>query len=94
MANKFDGDIRPLSNNSAYMGVVFSGLMDDAIAQAQAAPDHGLAEQYVPFGISRNRAVLLQHLNLLPPMPVVHTASKYSLEYAMARWPQSFEVQS
>jgi len=66
MASKFDGDVRPLSNNQTYMGVVFEGLMDDAIAQARAAPDHGLADQVVPAGMSRARAVLLQHLNLLP----------------------------
>lgn len=66
MASKFDGDVRPLSNNQAYMGVVFEGLMEDAIAQARAAPDHGLADQFVPAGMRRDRAVLLQHLNLLP----------------------------
>jgi hypothetical protein len=65
MANKFDGDVRPLSNDQRYMGVVFSGSMANAIKQAKAAPDHGLAEQYVPAGMSRNRAVLLEHLNLL-----------------------------
>jgi hypothetical protein len=65
MANKFDGDIRPLSNDARYIGVVFSGSIKNAIRQAKAAPDHGLAEQRVPAGISRNRAVLLEHLNLL-----------------------------
>jgi hypothetical protein len=63
--SKFDGDVRPLSNNPAYMGVVFEGTIDEAIAQAKAAPDHGVAEQYVPEGMSRDRAALLQHLNLL-----------------------------
>jgi hypothetical protein len=94
MANKFDGDVRPLSNNPAYMGVVFSGPIDDAIAQAKAAPDHGLADQYVPTGMSRNRAVLLEHLNRLNAELggfVAHAGpSKYSLEYAMARWPENF----
>jgi len=66
MASKFDGDVRPLSNNQAYMGVVFEGDIDNAIAQARAAPDHGLADQRVPAGMSRDRAALLQHLNLLP----------------------------
>ena len=47
MANKFDGDVRPLSNDRRYMGVVFTGLIDDAIQQAKNAPDHGLADQYV-----------------------------------------------
>jgi hypothetical protein len=65
MANKFDGDVRPLSNDQRYMGVVFSGSMKSAIRQAKAAPDHGLSEQFVPDGISRNRAALLEHLNLL-----------------------------
>jgi hypothetical protein len=65
MANKFDGDVRPLSNDRRYMGVVFSGTMDEAIAQAKASPEHGLSEQYVPAGISRDRAALLEHLNLL-----------------------------
>jgi hypothetical protein len=77
MASKFDGDVRPLSNNQAYMGVVFSGPLDEALAQAKAAPGHGLAEQYVPFGVSRDRAALLQHLNLLPPSQVVRKPRSY-----------------
>ena len=80
MANKFDGDVRPLSNDARYMGVIFSGPMDEAIRQAKDAPDHGLSEQFVPAGMSRDRAVLLEHLNLLP---TVH--SKYSFAYAMQR---------
>lgn len=94
MASKFDGDVRPLSNDQRYMGVVFSGPIDEAIAQAKAAPDHGLSEQYVPVGMSRNRAVLLEHLNLLNAEHggfVAHSGpSKYSLASAMARWPESF----
>jgi hypothetical protein len=67
MANKFDGDVRPLSNDQRYMGVVFQGLIDDAIQQAHAAPDHGFAEQPVhPSSISRDRWNLLEHLNLAP----------------------------
>jgi hypothetical protein len=103
MANKFDGDVRPLSNDQRYMGADFSGSMDDALAQARAAPDHGLAEQYVPAGMSRSRAVLLQHLNLLNERdgglvahagrkPPKRAPSPYSLEYAMARWPQNFQL--
>lgn len=73
MANKFDGDVRPLSNDPRYMGVVFSGSMKNAIKQAKAAPDHGrpkisLAATGYAFThkIKRNRLALLQHLNLAP----------------------------
>jgi hypothetical protein len=65
MANKFDGDVRPLSNDPRYMGVVFSGTIDEALAQAKAAPDYGLPEQFVPRGVARSRGALLEHLNLL-----------------------------
>jgi hypothetical protein len=67
MASKFDGDVRPLSNDPRYMGVVFTGKMANAIKQAKAAPDHGLPERHpmATHGIRRNRAVLLEHLNLL-----------------------------
>lgn len=65
MANKFDGDVRPLSNDQRYMGAPFMGLIDDAIQQAHDAPDHGLAEQAIhPSRISRDRWNLLEHLNL------------------------------
>jgi hypothetical protein len=64
MANKFDGDVRPLSNDPRYMGVVFQGSIDDAIAQAKAAPDHGLPEQDRDPTVSRDRWNLLEHLNL------------------------------
>lgn len=72
MANKFDGDVRPLSNDPRYMGVAFSGKMANAIKQAKAAPDHGLPDLSSPAfrswraGLSRDRIALLQHLNLLP----------------------------
>jgi hypothetical protein len=90
---KHVNDVRSLSQNQAYMGVVFEGEMDEAIAQAQAAPDHGLAEQFVPKGMSRNRAALLQHLNLLglpKAQPIVdddiqENPGKYTLEYAQSR---------
>lgn len=66
MANKFDGDVRPLSNDPRYMHTVFSGTIDEALEQARAAPDHGLTEQFMPYGVtSRSRAALLQHLNLI-----------------------------
>src|SRR5271166_5290704 len=93
MASKFDGDVRPLSNDQKYMGVVFSGSMKNAIKQAKAAPDHGLAEQYVPAGMSRNRAVLLEHLNLLPkpaPAPKAKEPGFYTLAYAQKHFPESF----
>lgn len=65
MANKFDGDVRPLSNDPRYMGVVFTGLIDEAIQQAHDAPDHGLVEQPMyPRRINRDRWNLLEHLNL------------------------------
>jgi hypothetical protein len=96
MASKFDGDVRPLSNDKRYMGVVFSGSMKNAIRQAKAAPDHGLAEQFVPKGMTRNRAALLEHLNLLREpavgMDVVSISSKndtpagfYTVAYAIRR---------
>lgn len=70
MASKFDGDVRPLSNDRRYMGLVFTshqtGTIEEAIEQARTAWDYGLSEQRVPAGMSRDRAVLLQHLNLLP----------------------------
>lgn len=86
MASKFDGDVRPLSNDPRYMGVVFTGKMASAIRQAKAAPDHGLAPQFVPAGMTRNRAALLEHLNLLPkPEP-----SFYTLAYARKHFPRCF----
>ena len=87
MANKFDGDIRPLSNDQRYMGVVFTGSMKNAIKQAKAAPDHGLAPRNpaAAHGISRNRAALLEHLNLLPkPKPAVDTEPSFYTHGA--RW--------
>jgi hypothetical protein len=94
MANKFDGDVRPLSNDPRYMGVVFVGLIDDAIQQAHDAPDHGLADQYVPDGVSRNRAALLEHLNLLdkPAAPKVEEPGRYTLAYALKHFPWSFSL--
>jgi hypothetical protein len=97
MASKFDGDVRPLSNDARYMGVVFSGSMKSAIRQAKAAKDHGLSEQFVPKGMTRNRAALLEHLNLLRAKPalgvdVVRMPSKwvtpagfYTVAYAIKR---------
>ena len=41
MANKFDGDVRPLSNDPRYMGAPFQGPIDLAIRQAQRRDDHG-----------------------------------------------------
>jgi hypothetical protein len=103
MASKFDGDVRPLSNDQRYMGVVFSGSMKNAIRQAKAAPDHGLSEQHVPKGMSRDRAALLEHLNLLKPPAVGKdlepSGSKwstppgfYTLAYAQERWPATFKA--
>lgn len=129
MANKFDGDVRPLSNDPRYMGVVFQGSIEDALQQAHDAPDHGVAEQVIhPQSISRSRWNLLEHLNLggnYSPAAVVarqralmiemaqdrldfedgelldklaapmarpwDAFSRFSLEYAAARWPESFK---
>lgn len=89
MANKFDGDVRPLSNDQRYMGVVFEGLMDDAIQQAYDAPDHGLAEQPThPRSISRDRWNLLEHLNLTShylPNAVVGRTRALMIEMAADR---------
>jgi hypothetical protein len=88
MANKFDGGVRPLSNDLRYMGVVFTGSMKSAIKQAKDSPDHGLADQFVPAGMTRDRAVLLQHLNLLPAPLVklgVYDPGFYGTGHAKAR---------
>lgn len=111
------GDVRSTSANPAYMGVVFQGTVDEAIAQAKAAPDHGVPEL-------NGRAELLAFLrvvNTLDPfrdprpfiaqmfedletevardslVPATKPAqpwdkfSPFSLEYATARWPESFK---
>src|ERR1700675_340957 len=89
MANKFDGDVRPLSNDQRYMGVVFQGLIDDAIQQAHDAPAHGVAEQPVhPANISRDRWNLLDHLNLggnYSPAAVVARQRSLMIEMAADR---------
>ena len=100
------GDVRATSANTAYMGVMFQGSIDDAIAQAEAAPDHGVPEL-------NGRAELLSFLRVklapspsldVDPLDVVEYGqptspaqpwdkfSKFSLEYAMARWPGSFKL--
>lgn len=88
MASKFDGDVCPLSNDPRYMHTVFTGLIDDAIAQAKAAPDHGLSNQYVPAGMSRSRAALLQHLNLLQVDPVILQRYLNTIYYAPRKEPK------
>lgn len=96
---KFLGDVRTLSADPRYMGVVFSGSMKNALRQARKAPDHGLDPQVWTLNMSRDRYKLLQHLNLLPRVPVerkppARAPSPYSLEYAMQRWPENFKEQS
>lgn len=123
MANKFDGDVRPLSNDPLYMGVVFSGSLKRTLTVAHAAPDYGMVHQPGrPAHISRDRWNLLEHLNLArhytvvqvqvikardvagmraeymqrkPPKraPAPSKPSVFSLEHAVARWPESFKVQ-
>jgi hypothetical protein len=96
MANKFDGDVRPLSNDQRYMGVVFEGLLeggehaDNALVQARAAKDWGLAPQPGrPARISRDRWNLLEHLNLskhyMERKPPKRAPSPFSVEYAISR---------
>ena len=80
---KYVNDVIKLSGNAKYMGVVFQGTMDEAIEQARNMPDHGLAEQYTPKGISRDRAALLQHLNLLETE--VAPVGIWGIEYAESR---------
>lgn len=96
MANKFDGDVRPLSNDPRYMGVIFSGSIKNALKQSRKAPEHGLPEQPgKPASISRDRWNLLEHLNLssryAERKPAKKAPSPYSLEYAAARWPECFK---
>lgn len=69
MANKFDGDVRPLSNDPRYMGMVFTshrtGTIDEAIEQARTAWVFDLpAQPDRPAHISRDRWNLLEHLNM------------------------------
>lgn len=66
---KFLDDVRTLSADPRYMGVVFSGSMKNALRQARKAPDHGLDPQVWTLNMSRDRYKLLQHLNLLPRVP-------------------------
>jgi hypothetical protein len=87
MSQTFHGDVRPLSHDARYMGTVFGGVdtIDEAIAQAAAAPELGLAPQAGADRYGRGRAALLQHLNLLREEP-----SKYSVEGMVARgWVQA-----
>jgi hypothetical protein len=70
---KFHGDVRPLSHDDQYMGVVFEGDIDDAIQQAKQSPNHGTmplhgeaAKFFWLNRMSRDRIALLQHLNLMP----------------------------
>lgn len=100
-----NGDVRATSANLAYMGVVFQGTLDDAIAQAKAAPDHG-----VPAVNGRAELLAFHRVTLaaapgldVDPLDVVQYGgpdvpaqpwdglSPYSLEYAMKRWPQCFK---
>lgn len=100
MANKFDGDVRPLSNDPRYMGLVFRGSMKRAASIARAAKEFPLPEQPGrPARISRDRWNLLEHLNLSryyterkPPKRAPRVPSRFSLEHAQQRWPENFHV--
>ena len=65
-------DVRASSTDSRYAGVVFEGSLDEAIAQAKAAPDYGLpdADIRAPKGMSRDRAALLGFLRLHGESPL------------------------
>lgn len=69
--SKYVNDVRSTSSDSRHMGVVFTGFMDDAIAQAKAAKDYPLPKlpHGTPKGMTRARASLLHFLNLLPKKP-------------------------
>lgn len=108
------GDVRSTSANAAYMGVVFQGTVDEAIAQAKAAPDHGVpalngraellaflrvsvTDQFNPFthlvylGVTE-----IERDTLVPatkPAQPWDKFSPFSLEYATARWPESFKTE-
>jgi hypothetical protein len=92
---KFHGDVRPLSNDPLYMGQPFSGSMKNAIKQAKAASDYGVPSQDgKPAHIARDRWNLLEHLGLtrgyLERKPAKRALSTFSLQYAIARWPENF----
>jgi hypothetical protein len=104
------GDVRGTSANVAYMGVVFSGSIDEAIAQAKAAPEHGIPQlngraELMSFLrvdkiVTRPRPIPYESVDVLDeveygapeaPSRPWDKFSPYSLEYAMARWPESFK---
>lgn len=66
--SKYVNDVRSTSSDARYMDGGFTGPMEDALEQAKAAPDHGLAPlpAHAPRGVSRDRVALLQFLGLLP----------------------------
>jgi len=61
------GDVRASSNDSRYAGVVFTGPMTNAIAQAKAAPEYPLpyVREAAAHGISVSRYELLRFLGVL-----------------------------
>ena len=65
-------DVRASSTDERYVGVVFSGTLDEAVAQAKAAPDYGLpdADIRAPKGMGRDRAALLGFLRLHGDSPL------------------------
>jgi len=70
--SKAVNDVRATSFDARYAGVEFSGSMRNAIKQAKAAPDYGLpdADLRAPADMSRDRAMLLGFLRLLPANPL------------------------
>lgn len=106
------GDVRSTSANTAYMGVVFQGSIEDALAQAKATPDHGVPElngraELLAFlrvdeptlrnpiddALDEIETRLDQYMLIPPSAPPKpwDGLSPFSLEYAIARWPENFK---
>lgn len=107
------GDVRSTSADRVYMGIVFHGSIDDAIAQAKAQPDYGppfvngRAELLAFLRVKPEPKRMVRGMNwlsnridseidrdsLIPPAAPSQPwdgLSPFSLEYAMARWPENF----
>jgi hypothetical protein len=64
---KAQGDIRSSSIDRNYIGVVFTGPMDNAIAQARAMPEHPIPNKAAAkrAGVSLARYELLSYMRLV-----------------------------
>jgi hypothetical protein len=81
MAKFHVNDVRASSADVNYQGVTFSGSLKQAAKQAKKAPDFGLPQMPMAYyampkahRVSRDRANLLQFLNLTKPTAVGHDA--------------------